>query len=195
MWESTNPRYKPAKLLEYNVLEYLNRVQPFRFYNTLTNEILPISPYKPSVYKYTTFDFYNDYIILDLKTLSKSLRDDTEQCVYANCSKIKIDHMIFLYSFENYTNEIVDLHYINYNFDRFDTFWLTTLNSSVVHNIPKWINKITYTPCEYFVKLDTTYPHSHQIDICYNEEYQQSLINLIAKDLIAYKRSWGILGI
>ena len=67
MKASDSVKYTTAKLLEYHVLEYLNRVQPFRFYNTITNEILPISPYKPSVYKYTTFDFYNDYIILDLK--------------------------------------------------------------------------------------------------------------------------------
>lgn len=191
----TNTACPISKMLEYLTLEYLNRVQPFRYYNTLTGEIMPISPYRPSLYKYSKFDFYNDYILLDLKTLSTTLYDPSQQYVYANCIKLQMDNMIFIYSFENNTQQLVDLHFVNYTVDRFDTFHITSLNNSEVHNIPKWINVATHTPYEYFIRLDTTYVNSHQININYTDDYKHKLEVLVSKDYIAYQRSWGMLSI
>ena len=64
---------KGVKNLEYDVLEFLNRVQPFEFFHSGVR--LPISPYMPALYRYSKFDFYNEYITIELKTRTGTLED------------------------------------------------------------------------------------------------------------------------
>ena len=182
-------RYAIGKANEEKLLTYLNTYQPFEYYNILNNEVLPITPYYPSLYKYSKFDLYNDYITIDLKTRTDNI--NTTPFNFLDVHKIINNHSIFCFSYENQINSFTsssglnDLHFINYSSLLFSTFETSMVKGSDVFYIPK--------DPTYFLPLDTKKIHSYSIPICYDELYIKQLKYIIAKDKTSYLSQFGFL--
>ena len=173
---------KSVKKLEYDTLEFLNRIQPFEFfYNGIR---LPISPYKPVLHRYTKFDFYNDYITVELKTRTGTLEDynGISNDNTLNVHKIIAVHSIFLFSYENKTNMLNNLSFINYNHSIFDTFKVSETKYGQLFVIPQQF----ITVFNEFVE-----PQSVCINLDYSLEYIQHHEKLIEQDMFAYITNFG----
>lgn len=173
---------KSVKKLEYDTLEFLNRVQPFEYFNNGIR--LPISPYKPALHRYTKFDFYNDYITIELKTRTGTLEDynGISNDNTLNVHKIISNHSIFMFSYENKTNVLNNLSFINYNHSIFDAFKVSDTRYGQLFVIPQQF----ITVFEEFVE-----PQSCRINLDYSTEYIQHHAKLIEHDRFAYITNFG----
>ena len=175
--------YLLGKKLENQLLEYLNDIQPFLYYDTFNQIELPITPYYPSLYRYSSFDIYNKYITLELKSRTDALINLQNNLL--DTSKIINNHSIFLYTYENRLELLNNLHFISYNKNIFDTFTIqSTKNNCNLFIIPK---------TEYsFTKLNMKNTHSHTININYTDDYKDAHDTIIATDITKYKSTFGI---
>jgi len=178
----SHPTYKIAKKLENQLLDYLNTTQPFKYFDTFNNMDLPMVPYYPSLYRYSQFDLYNEYITLELKSRTEPIEYYTNNLL--DTSKIINNHSIFLYTYQNKHEVINDLHFIPYDKNVFDAFYIqNTKNNCELYIIPKTEHT--------FKKLDTPTPHTHQININYTDDYKDKHTDLIACDISNYKSTFG----
>lgn len=175
--------YTIGKKLEHELLNYLNDIQPFRYYDTFNNTDLPICPYYPSLYRYSNFDIYNEYTTFELKS-----RSNTYNEIYTNIldtNKVISNHSIFCFTYDNKHEILTDLHFIPYNKSIFDTFYIqTTKKGEKLYVIP--------TTESSFNKLNTHTPHTHQINIHYTDDYKESLTDIIASDKTKYISTFGL---
>ena len=173
---------------EYSLVDYLNAVQPFVYINTSNNnQVLPITPYYKTLYKYSSFDAYNDYITLELKTSKNDIQSDW--CSFLTTSKIINNHSIFVFSFENKLQPLKDIHFVNYTKDVFDIFEISTVNKQETFLIPKFNSDGSFV--DYYNNLDTQITCSIPINIDYTPEYISNLTRLIEKDKYLYLRQFG----
>ena len=178
-----NSNYKLGKKLEYQLLNYFNEVQPFNYVDTFNNVELPITPYYPSMYRYSPFDIYNEYLTIELKSRSNQFETLTENILDTN--KIISNHSLFCFTYNNKLELLNNLHFIPYDPSVFNEFKIQrTQNNCKLFVIPK----NTHT----FLKLDTYTPHTHQININYTEDYKQQLNDIIAMDKTKYRLAFGI---
>jgi|688.fasta_scaffold415453_2 hypothetical protein len=173
-------KYSVGKKLEAQLLDYLNTTQPFKYYNTFNNTDLPICPYYPSLYRYSHFDIYNEYLTIELK--SRSIPFNAQNTNILDTNKIINNHSIFCYTYNNQSEILTDLHFIPYTKSIFETFYIqTTKNNDNVYVIPS--HELT--------KLNTITTHTHQININYTEDYKDKLTDLIATDRTNYISTFG----
>ena len=178
---TTKPTYELAKNLEHQLITLLNQYQPFMFYDTHNNTYLPITPYYPSLYKYSQFDVYNQFITLELKSRQYPLDHYVNNLL--DTSKILNNTSIFLYTYNNPTNVLTDLHYIQYEKNIFDTFYIQhTKNECKLFIIPKIY--------ETFTRVIPNI-HSHVININYTDEYIDKHNDLISTDITKYRSTFG----
>jgi hypothetical protein len=169
--------YKVGKKLEHELLNYLNDIQPFKYHNTFTNTDLPITPYYPSLYRYSSFDIYNDYLTIELK--SRSIPYTTLNTNILDTNKVINNHSIFCYTYNNQYEILNDLHFISYDPKVFDTFYIQyTQKGDKLYVIP--------TTDPNFTKLNTTTPHTYTININYTDDYKDRLTDIIATDKTNY---------
>ena len=174
--------YNRAKLLEHELLNYLNMTQPIQYYDVNTQSILPMRIYYPSMYRYSSFDIYNEYTTFELKSRTEPLCALTANLLDTN--KVIGNHSIFLYTYNNNTNILNNLHYIPYNPILFDTFTIqTTKKNATLYLIP------TDEPT--FIKMDMYNTHAHQIVINYTDDYKEQLSKIIANDTIKFYSTFG----
>jgi hypothetical protein len=169
--------YTTAKKLEQQLLDYLNTYQPFNYFDTFHQTELPSVPYYSSLYRYSQFDIYNEYLTIELKSRSNLFCDLPTNILDTN--KVINNHSIFCFTYNNQTEILNDLHYIPYDKSIFDTFYIQhTQNNCKLFVIPK--TEAT------FKKLDTTTPLTHTINIHYTEDYKERLTDIIATDKTKY---------
>jgi hypothetical protein len=175
--------YLRAKKLEGNLLDYLNTTQPFKYHDTFNNVDLPITPYYPSMYRYSQFDIYNEYLTIELKSRTNTF--DTLHNNILDTNKVINNHSIFCFTYNNQTEILNDLHFIPYDKTIFDTFQIQhTQNNCKLYVIPK--TEAT------FKKLDTTTPLTHTINIHYTDDYKDNLNTIIATDTTKYVSTFGL---
>lgn len=165
-------RYATAKTLEKELLFKLNTYQPFTYFDIHNEVELPVCEYFPSMHKYTKFDFYNNYITLELKSRKDQFKINCTNLL--DTHKIINNHSIFLFSYSNITTKLNDLHFIAYEPDLFETFYIRTYNMDTLFVIPH----------NNTIRLDSL--NSHNIMIRYTEEYKDKLTELIEMDNYNY---------
>lgn len=174
--------YNIAKKLEFQLLEYLNTNQPLVYWDAFTNIELPIVEYFPSQYKYSKFDIYNEYTTIELKSRSDVFCKEPNNLL--DVHKVLSNHSIFMFSHDNSSEVLTDLHFISYDKLVFSKFYIqNTRFNSRLYIIPKT------TPT--YVKLWTPYQTNymgdstdkHKININYTDEYKSTHIKLIAEDI------------
>jgi hypothetical protein len=181
--KSYSKAYTTAKKLEGQLLDYLNTTQPFKYYDTFNNTDLPITPYYPSLYRYSPFDIYNEYLTIELKSRSNLFCDLPTNILDTN--KIINNHSIFCFTYDNKREVLNNLHFIPYEKIVFDTFYIQhTEKGDKLYVIPKDIHT--------FKKLDTTTPHTHRINIFYTDDYKERLHDIVSTDKTKYISTFGI---
>lgn len=175
--------YLTAKKLENQLLNYLNETQPFLFFDTFRQTELPIVPYYPSLYRYSQFDIYNNYLTIELKSRTNLFMDLPSNILDTN--KIISNHSIFCFTYNNQTEILNDLHFIPYDPIVFNELKIQqTNNGCKLYVIPKDIP--TFNP------LNTYTPHTHQINIQYTDDYKDQLCNIISTDKTNYVSTFGL---
>lgn len=173
--------YTTGKKLEHELLNYLNETQPFKYYDTFNNTDLPITPYYPSLYRYSSFDIYNDYLTLELK--SRSIPYNTQNTNILDTNKVINNHSIFCYTYNNQCELLTDLHFISYDPKLFDTFYIQHTKKG---------EKLYVIPSTQLTKLDTRTTHTHTININYTDDYKDRLNDIIATDKTKYISTFGL---
>jgi hypothetical protein len=178
--------YLRAKKLEGQLLDYLNTYQIFKYYDTCNNVELPMTPYYPSLYRYSPFDIYNEYLTIELKSRSNLFCDLPTNILDTN--KVINNHSIFCFTYNNSTEILNDIHYIPYDKSIFDTFYIQhTQNNCKLFVIPK--TEPTFKP------LNTYTPYTHQININYTDDYKDKHTDIIATDKTKYLSTFGLYAI
>ena len=175
--------YNTAKKLEHELLNYLNTYQPFSYYDTFNNMDLPLCPYHQSLFRYSQFDIYNDYLTIELKSRTQQFNELPTNILDTN--KVISNHSIFCFTYDNRTELLNNLHFIPYDPIVFNEFMIQrTQNNCKLFVIPK--TEPTFQP------LTTTTPHTHKINIYYTDAYKDQLTNIISTDKTNYKSTFGI---
>ena len=169
---SYTERYKTAKTLEKQMLFRLNNEQPFTYFDIQNEVELPICEYFQSKHKYTKFDFYNNYITLELKSRSDPFKIGCTNLL--DTHKIINNHSIFLFSYLNASHKLNEMHFITYEPTLFETFYIRQYKLDTLFIIPH----------ENTIRLNSL--NSHNIMIRYTEEYQDKLNELIEMDTYNY---------
>jgi len=185
MKKTYSPQYITAKALENQLLDYLNTYQVFSFYDTYNNQDLPMTPYYPSLYRYSQFDIYNDYLTIELKSRTPQFHELDENILDTN--KIISNHSIFCFTYNNKHEVLNNLHFIPYSQSIFNDFKIQyTNNGCKLFVIPK--TEPTFKP------LNTYTPHSHQINIHYTDAYKERLNDIVSTDKTLYlSKNFGCL--
>jgi hypothetical protein len=176
-----NAKYLIGKHLENALLELLNTNQPINYFDTFTNTHLPIVPYYASLYRYSPFDIYNDYITIELKTRSNP--KNTYDNNLLDLHKIINNHSIFMYSYNNAHGLLEDLQYIQYDKIIFDEFQIQqTNNGCELYIIPNNADRMTSL---------TLHTHTNDIRIHWTDEYRSQLNSIISLDKTRYISTFG----
>jgi hypothetical protein len=184
--------YPLSKQLECQLLNYLNVVQPLQYINTNTNEPMRVVPYYPSLFKYSQFDIYNDYILIELKSRSKKMSELQNNIL--DTYKVLNNNSIFFFTYDNIIGKLNDLHYITYDAPLFDSFEIQiTSQNKELFVIPIWTSDKMVKP--YMIPLTTNRTQSHPIYINYSEQYKSQLEDIITTDRAKYLKTFGIYSI
>ena len=176
--------YNVGKKLERELLEYLNTTQPFKFFDIQTQTYLPICPYYQSFYRYSSFDIYNNYLTIELKSRSNNYSILNTNILDTN--KIINNHSIFCFTYNNQSEILTDLHFINYENEVFDDFYIQICRNG---------DRVFVIPTPSLTKLDTKQTHTHQININYTEDYKERLMDIISRDKTNYISTFGLYSI
>lgn len=169
---SYTERYAIAKTLEKQMLFKLNTYQPFTYFDIQNEVELPSCAYFQSKHKYTKFDFYNNYITLELKSRTNPFMVGCTNLL--DTHKIINNHSIFLFTYLNASHKLNEMHFIEYKPDLFETFYIRQYG----------IDNLFVIPSENTIRLDSL--DSHNIMIRYTEEYKDKLNELIEMDNYNY---------
>jgi len=178
--------YKNGKICEKSVIDMLNHAKNFEFKDYRDDVILPFEKFEPSLHKYSCFDFYNDYVVCELKTQKDDVR--TYRDAILPVSKTLHDNSLFFFLFNNQQIDLnKNLYFMLYDNDVFDKFrqqYITrkdrVLSKPVLsYMIPKFTDNSKTIFHDYFIKYEPTEEYDIFIN---NSTHNQTQIQSIIDD-------------
>lgn len=175
--------YKKGKICEKSVIDMLNHAKNFEFKDYRDDVILPFEKFEPSRHKYSWFDFYNDYVVCELKSQKDDVR--THHDAILPVSKTLHENSLFFFLFNNQQIDLnKNLYFMLYDDKLFNNFRQQEIErkdrvfakSVLCYMIPKFTDYDKLSFQDYFIKYESTEEYEIYID---NKKDNQILIQTI----------------